>query len=279
MGTWVVSRGLKAPLVSSSPSLLLSLSPQRNISYLVSYRILPPEKHRSMVDSSVKTAAPTSIIKFLCSYGGKILPRYPDGKLRYIGGETRVLAADRSVPFSGLFSISVSSAIRFYSVSIPIPIPRILSCWTLRFGFLCAELLLKLGELYGSAVSLRCQLPTEDLDALVSITCDEDLSNLIEEYDRANRKRSDPLKIRAFLAPPKSKPSPPSTATGRKKPYPAVGFPPRSIPTADRCASPHQISAPVRFPVGFAKSAGNRSWLGKNNENSVFLVHNGNHWQ
>ncbi|XP_038893337.1 uncharacterized protein LOC120082160 isoform X1 [Benincasa hispida] len=42
----------------------------------------------------------TATIKFLCSYGGKILPRYPDGKLRYIGGETRVLAVDRSIPFS-----------------------------------------------------------------------------------------------------------------------------------------------------------------------------------
>ncbi|MBA0556583.1 hypothetical protein Golob_026669 [Gossypium lobatum] len=41
-------------------------------------------------------------IKFLCSYGGKIVPRYPDGKLRYYGGETRVLAVDRSIPFSGL---------------------------------------------------------------------------------------------------------------------------------------------------------------------------------
>ncbi|MBA0682543.1 hypothetical protein Goari_024253, partial [Gossypium aridum] len=85
-------------------------------------------------------------IKFLCSYGGKIVPRYPDGKLRYYGGETRVLAVDRSIPFS--------------------------------------ELLVKMGEMYGSAVSLRCQLPTEDLDALVSITSDEDLANLIEEYDR-----------------------------------------------------------------------------------------------
>lgn len=43
----------------------------------------------------------TATIKFLCSYGGKILPRYTDGKLRYHGGETRVLAVDRSIPFSG----------------------------------------------------------------------------------------------------------------------------------------------------------------------------------
>ncbi|KAJ4981661.1 hypothetical protein NE237_032498 [Protea cynaroides] len=32
---------------------------------------------------------------------GKILPRYPDGKLRYVNGETRVLAIDRFTPFVG----------------------------------------------------------------------------------------------------------------------------------------------------------------------------------
>lgn len=42
-------------------------------------------------------------LKFLCSYGGRILPRYPDGKLRYHGGETRVLSVDRSISFSGQF--------------------------------------------------------------------------------------------------------------------------------------------------------------------------------
>ncbi|KAL0336091.1 UNVERIFIED_CONTAM: hypothetical protein Sradi_4821000 [Sesamum radiatum] len=100
-------------------------------------------------------------IKFLCSYGGRILPRYPDGKLRYHGGETRM------------------------------------------------------GEMCGSSVSLRCQLPTEDLDALVSITSDEDLANLIEEYDRAaTSATSSPLKIRAFLSAPKTikKVSPPPSS-------------------------------------------------------------------
>ncbi|XP_049404326.1 uncharacterized protein LOC125867789 isoform X2 [Solanum stenotomum] len=104
-------------------------------------------------------------LKFLCSYGGKIMPRQTDGKLRYYGGETRVLSVDRSISFT--------------------------------------ELLLKLGEMSGSSVSLRCQLPNEDLDALVSITSDEDLVNLIEEYDRVSAISSF-LKIRAFLYPPKS---------------------------------------------------------------------------
>ncbi|OVA17080.1 Phox/Bem1p [Macleaya cordata] len=80
---------------------------------------------------------------------------------------------------------------------------------------LFTKLLLKLGELCGSSVSLRCQLTTEDLDALVSITSDEDLANLIEEYDRASKAASSTLKIRAFLSPPKliKKISPPPSAT------------------------------------------------------------------
>ncbi|KAK1376592.1 Octicosapeptide/Phox/Bem1p family protein [Heracleum sosnowskyi] len=101
----------------------------------------------------------TPSVKFLCSYGGKILPRYPDGILRYTGGHTRVLSVDPSISFS--------------------------------------ELLVRMGELCGTSVSLRCQLPMEDLDALVSITCDEDLSNLMEEYDQAE---CSSMKIRAFLS-------------------------------------------------------------------------------
>jgi hypothetical protein len=42
-----------------------------------------------------------SSLKFLCSYGGRILPRSTDGKLRYVGGHTRVLSVDRSISFSG----------------------------------------------------------------------------------------------------------------------------------------------------------------------------------
>ncbi|MFS7927399.1 putative PB1 domain-containing protein [Helianthus anomalus] len=104
----------------------------------------------------------TTTIKFLCSYGGKILPRYPDGKLRYHGGQTRVLVVDHPISFS--------------------------------------ELLVKLGELRGTTSTLRCQLPTEELDALVFVTFDEDRVNLIEEYDHQSTRQSKSLKIRAFLS-------------------------------------------------------------------------------
>ncbi|KAK7354001.1 hypothetical protein VNO80_19457 [Phaseolus coccineus] len=109
---------------------------------------------------------PSQNIKLLCSYGGKIRPRTTDGELRYVGGHTRVLNVHRSISFS--------------------------------------ELMVKLCEFCGSSVILRCQLPKGDLETLISITNDEDLANIIEEYDRASLKLAHPMKIRAVLLPPKS---------------------------------------------------------------------------
>ncbi|XP_039132898.1 uncharacterized protein LOC120269972 [Dioscorea cayenensis subsp. rotundata] len=182
----------------------------------------------SIDDVSVRT---NSNVKFVCSYGGRILPRYPDGKLRYVGGETRVLAVDRSIPFS--------------------------------------ELQVKLGELCGwGRVGLRCQLPTDDLDALVSVTSDEDLANLIEEYDIAARDKPPPLKIRAFLHPtPPSKPSKPLPRPPLKGKSPI-----RSPP--DRCAPP-------RIPGRLVRSAGDLRFSGHHGtpRGHQFLVHHGNYWQ
>ncbi|PQQ00469.1 uncharacterized protein Pyn_08160 [Prunus yedoensis var. nudiflora] len=104
-------------------------------------------------------------LKLLCSYGGKILPRHTDGNLRYVGGLTRVLAVDASISF--------------------------------------AELMVKLAEFCGYSVDLRCQLPDGDFETLISVKSDEELANIIEEYDRASSS-SRPLKIRAILSPSKS---------------------------------------------------------------------------
>ncbi|CAA2934254.1 uncharacterized protein LOC111411035 [Olea europaea subsp. europaea] len=128
-------------------------------------------------------------IKFLYSYGGKIVPRPIDGKLRYTGGFNRVLSVDRSIKF--------------------------------------AELMLKLEESCGHSMKLKCKLPSEDLDVLVSITCDEDLKNVIGEYDRL----SPETKITAVLFPikPSKKISPPSSPmscfdfpSAMRKPVPAA---------------------------------------------------------
>ena len=66
------------------------------------------------VDANEKKSG--SSLKFLCSYGGKILPRSTDGKLLYVGGHTRVLSVDRSISFEGSspFSFRIPS-ISFYN--------------------------------------------------------------------------------------------------------------------------------------------------------------------
>ncbi|KAL6543628.1 hypothetical protein OROGR_010125 [Orobanche gracilis] len=178
----------------------------------------------SPVNSQKLTLSP---IKIVYSYGGRILPRYPDGKLRYHGGETRVLSVDRSISFS--------------------------------------DLLVKLGEMCGNSVSVRCQLPTEDLDALVSITSDEDLANLIEEYDRAAAAADvtppSSLKIRAFLSAPKtskkssSPTSPDPFSTKGPSFYSACSgcAPPMSCNS--RCPCIHHAPRPPVYPGG-EKAAG-----------------------
>lgn len=46
-------------------------------------------------------------IKLLCSYGGKILPRPSDGILKYVGGETRVIALSHDANFSGKLKLGL----------------------------------------------------------------------------------------------------------------------------------------------------------------------------
>uniref|UniRef100_A0A0E0L2T1 PB1 domain-containing protein n=2 Tax=Oryza punctata TaxID=4537 RepID=A0A0E0L2T1_ORYPU len=94
-----------------------------------------------------------SRIKILCSFGGRIMPRPSDGALKYIGGETRVLAMPRSIPFPDLKK--------------------------------------KVEEMFRTDVAaIKYQLLAEDLDVLVSVTCDEDLAHMLDEYDRLDEKRS-----------------------------------------------------------------------------------------
>ncbi|XP_022755398.1 uncharacterized protein LOC111303416 [Durio zibethinus] len=117
------------------------------------------EKHSNqavyLMDSSSSTPASSSIpssndetprVKFLCSFLGSILPRPQDGKLRYVGGETRI--------------VSVPMDIRY------------------------EELMSKMRELYDGAAVLKYQQPDEDLDALVSVVNDDDVTNMMEEYEK-----------------------------------------------------------------------------------------------
>ncbi|PON85953.1 Mitogen-activated protein kinase kinase kinase [Trema orientale] len=82
-------------------------------------------------------------VKFLCSFGGKILPRPSDGRLRYVGGETRIVRISKDISWQ--------------------------------------ELMQKTLTIYSQTHTIKYQLPGEDLDALVSVSCDEDLQNMMEE--------------------------------------------------------------------------------------------------
>ncbi|XP_039063143.1 uncharacterized protein LOC120207797 isoform X1 [Hibiscus syriacus] len=88
----------------------------------------------------------TPRLKFLCSFLGSILPRPQDGKLRYVGGETRIVSLPRDISYE--------------------------------------DLMIKMRELYDGAVVLKYQQPDEDLDALVSVVNDDDVTNMMEEYEK-----------------------------------------------------------------------------------------------
>ncbi|KAH9297223.1 hypothetical protein KI387_028905, partial [Taxus chinensis] len=101
-------------------------------------------------------------VKFLCSFGGSILPRPSDGKLRYAGGDTRIVSVARGVNYR--------------------------------------ELMAKLRELYEEeTLSLKYQQPDDDLDALVSVLSDEDVCNMMDEYDRLEVGDGVCSRLRLFL--------------------------------------------------------------------------------
>ncbi|KAL6622549.1 hypothetical protein ACP70R_032428 [Stipagrostis hirtigluma subsp. patula] len=99
-------------------------------------------------------------VKFMCSFGGKILPRPSDGKLRYVGGDTRLISITRN--------------------------------------FSWQELMQKTLTIYNHPHIIKYQLPDEDLDALISLSCEEDLQNMMEEYYNLERANGSP-RLRIFL--------------------------------------------------------------------------------
>nr|CAB3493637.1 unnamed protein product [Digitaria exilis] len=103
-------------------------------------------------------------IRLNCSHGGRFLPHGPDGAPRYVGGETRVLAVPRAATFRDL-------AARLSS------------------------------EVAGGAEvrAIRHRLADEGLeDVVVSVTCDEELAHMRDEYDRL-RATSPAARFRVFV--------------------------------------------------------------------------------
>ncbi|XP_010044112.2 uncharacterized protein LOC104433156 [Eucalyptus grandis] len=117
-------------------------------------------------------------LRLMCSYGGHIVPRPHDKALCYVGGDTRiVVVGDRQL--SSLASLTSH----------------------------LAKTLLD-----GRPFVLKYQLPNEDLDALVTVSTDEDLDNMIEESVSSSLKHP---RTRLFLFPSPSAAPESSRSIGR----------------------------------------------------------------
>jgi hypothetical protein len=112
--------------------------------------------------SGVSDSSQSAKMKFLCSFGGKILPRPSDAKLRYVGGETHIISIRKNTTREELVNKTLG---------------------------ICKQ-----------PHTIKYQLPGEDLDALISVSSDEDLQNMIEEYYGLERHEGS-QRLRIFLIP------------------------------------------------------------------------------
>ncbi|XP_073292428.1 uncharacterized protein [Primulina huaijiensis] len=99
--------------------------------------------HKLVYASSGVSDSSSTKLKILCSFGGSILPRPSDGKLRYVGGETRIIIIRKDITWQELWQ--------------------------------------KATAIYFETQTIKYQYPGEDLDALVSVSTDEDLLNMMED--------------------------------------------------------------------------------------------------
>ncbi|XP_057750241.1 uncharacterized protein LOC130968794 [Arachis stenosperma] len=158
--------------------------------------------------------------KFMCSYGGKIQPRSHDNQLSYVGGDTKILAVDRNIKFPAFLS--------------------------------------KLAALCDCAspenLTLKYQLPGEDLDALISVTTDDDLDHMMHEYDRLFRASAKPARMRLFLFTASTTSAPPSFSTDRDRFVEALNSGPVPV-QPDPVKPPPVAPANVDFLFGLEKAA------------------------
>lgn len=128
-----------------------------------------PRSRATDFDDSFPSATAGGKLRLMCSYGGHIVPRPHDKSLCYVGGDTRIVVVDRSTTLSDLQS-RLSKTL-----------------------------------LNGRQFTLKYQLPNEDLDSLISVSTEEDLDNMVDEYDRliSNSNPAKPSRIRLFLFPSK----------------------------------------------------------------------------
>jgi PB1 domain len=86
-----------------------------------------------------------NVIKFLCSLGGKFLPRPGDGAIRYVGGKTYILKLRKDISWR--------------------------------------ELSQKTTRLLNKSHIVKYHLPGEEWNVLIVVSCDEDVHHMMEECD------------------------------------------------------------------------------------------------
>ncbi|XP_073223184.1 uncharacterized protein [Cicer arietinum] len=155
------------PTPSTAPPLSSVAPPPPHLNYPDSVDSSPRSRNTDSWDEPFPPAS--TKLRLMCSYGGHIVPRPHDKSLCYVGGDTRIVVVERTTSL--------------------------------------AELSTRLSKTFlnGRTFTLKYQLPNEDLDSLISVTTDEDLENMIDEYDRTNAANPSlkPSRIRLFLFPTK----------------------------------------------------------------------------
>ncbi|KAG0480977.1 hypothetical protein HPP92_011835 [Vanilla planifolia] len=151
------------------------------IGYADSVDSSPRSRGGESWDEPFPAAVAASKLRLMCSYGGRIVPRPTDRSLCYLGGDTRIVVVERHTTLADL-SAKLSRNL-----------------------------------LGGRSFTLKYQLPNEDLDSLISVTTDEDLDNMVDEYDRivastsasggSGSSRSSRLRLFLFPSKPESSPS------------------------------------------------------------------------
>ncbi|KAL8200302.1 hypothetical protein R6Q57_011641 [Mikania cordata] len=115
----------------------------------------------------------------MCSYGGHIVPRpHDDVQLRWphrIYGFYRIVVVDRHTTLPELTHRLTKTLLRSSSSSM------------------------------SPDFTVKYQLPSEDLDSLISVTTDEDLENMIDEHERLNINKSHRLQLFLFLTKPEGR--------------------------------------------------------------------------
>lgn len=111
----------------------------------------PPQQSLTYTNDiyNVQVGSVYERMKFLCSFGGRILTRPSDGKLRYVGGETRIISVRKNLDYR--------------------------------------ELMKKTYAICNQPHIIKYQLPGDDLDALISVSSDEDFHHMIDEYQELEK--------------------------------------------------------------------------------------------